>query len=193
MSLTDRRKAGRYAGIIIMALLAATLCAAPAIALRDPAAVYCTAMNYTFTLTPVSGGGMADTCVLPDGRKVDAWQFLQGQAAPEYGYCKKAGYEQVVISDPAACAVFGTQSCAACVLPDGSKTEVSKVMKLDFREYLCSDQKCCDPATTTDCTFATDMPPGTILIVIGAVVVIVLAAGIVLFIRFRKKKQEKKE
>jgi LPXTG-motif cell wall-anchored protein len=181
----------RGAVILIALVLAASLAVSPALALRDPAAVYCTAMNYTFTIAPAAGGGMADTCMLPDGRKVDAWQFLQGQAAPEYSYCKKAGYEQVVINDSAACAVFGTQSCAACVLPDGSKTEVTKVMNLDFREKLCSNGVCCDPATATDCTFATGLSPDMLLTLAGAAIVLVLAAGLFLYFRFRKKKQEK--
>lgn len=180
------RKNRRTAALLlVLALLATALIVIPGAALRDPAAVYCTAMNYTFTLAPAAGGGMADTCILPGNRPVDAWQFLQGQVAPEYSYCAKQGYTQTVITDADACSVFMTQSCAACVLPDGSATEVTKLMKLDFRERLCSGGKCCDPKDGAACSF--DPVLVKPLWLIGAAVIIILMAGAFLFLRRKKR------
>lgn len=173
--------------LLAAALIITALAVQPAAALRDPAAVYCTALNYTFTLTTVPSGGMADTCILPNNQKVDAWQFLQGRVATEYSYCAKQGYRLVTVNDSKACGVLMTPSCAACILPDGSATEVTKLMKLDLREKLCSNGRCCDPKDGTDCSFA----PVTIKpvwLVIGAAVIIISAISGFLYFRFKKEK-----
>jgi putative hemolysin len=178
--------------LLAAALLVTALAVPPAAALRDPAAVYCTALNYTLTLTPVKGGGMADTCTLPNNQKVDAWQFLQGQVATGYSYCAKQGYKLATVNDSKTCGALMTPSCAVCILPDGSATEVTKLMKLDFRERLCSNGRCCDPKTGTDCSFA----PATIQpvwLVIGAAVIIIAGAGGFLYFRSKKKMQKTKE
>jgi putative hemolysin len=187
----NRRSSGTAGALLVLAVLAALpLIAPPAAALANPAAVYCRALGYNYSVTTGPTGGMRGFCTLPDNRKVDEWQFLQGQVAPEYSFCAKQGYQLQTVNDSATCRVFMTQSCAVCVLPDGSKTEVTKLMKLDFREKLCSNGICCDPATNTTCSFSTAAPPGRMLMYVAVIVIVIIAAaGVVLFLR-RKKKQQ---
>jgi putative hemolysin len=131
---------------------------------------------------------MSGFCKLPDNRNVDEWQFLLGQVAPEYSYCAQQGYQLQTVSDPVTCRVFMTPSCAVCVLPDGSKTEVTKLMKLDFREKLCSNGKCCDPKTDTVCSFSSAPPGGILLYGVVLVVVVIAVIGAMLFLHYRKKR-----
>jgi putative hemolysin len=173
--------------LFILALL--PLAAPPAAALLNPAAVYCTALNYSYT-TVTGPDGMTGYCVLPGNKKVEAWSFLQGKEATQYSYCALQGYTLQKVNDSKTCAVFMTDSCAVCVLPDGSKTEVTKLMKLDFRERLCSNGKCCDPKTDTTCSFAT-YPPGMLTTVVIVAVIVIIAAGVILFFWIRKKRAGK--
>jgi putative hemolysin len=177
-------------GLLFIAAL--LLIAVPASALVNPAAAYCTALGYNYSITTAPDGGMTGFCTLPDNRKVDEWQFLQGQVAPEYSYCAKQGYLLQTVNDSATCRVFLTESCAVCVLSDGSKKEVTKLMNLDFRERLCSNGKCCDPKTDTTCSFADGMSPGTVnglAVAIAVIVIAAIAAG--LYLVFRKKPEKK--
>jgi putative hemolysin len=188
----NRRPSGTTGVLLVLAILAALpLISPPAAALANPAAVYCTALGYNYSITTGPGGTMSGSCTLPDNRKVDEWQFLQGMVAPEYSYCAKQGYPLQVVNDSTTCRVFMTQSCAVCVLPDGSKTEVTKLMKLDFRGKLCSNGICCDPKTDTTCSFSTAPPPGRMLMYVAVLVIVIIAAiGVVLFLRRRKKQQK---
>ena len=132
---------------------------------------------------------------LSDNEKVDEWKFLLGQTAPQYSYCAKQGYQLQTVNDSTTCAVFMTPSCAVCVLPDGSKTEVTKLMKLDFREKFCLNGKCCDPSTDAVCSLS---PPATptktdwvipVIITIG----VIAAISVALLLKFRKKNTGKPE
>jgi putative hemolysin len=175
--------------ILILAVL--PLAAPPAAALYNPAALYCTALNYSYT-TVTGPDGMTGYCVLPGNQKVEAWKFLQGREATQYSYCEKAGYTLETTTDRATCKVFMTDSCAVCVLPDGSKTEVTKLMGLDFREKLCSNGKCCDPAKDTTCSFST-YPPGFMNTAFILAVIVIIAAGVFVFLYVRKKRGDKPE
>jgi putative hemolysin len=170
--------------LFILAVL--PLAAPPAAALLNPAAVYCTALNYTYT-TVTGPDGMTGYCILPDNKKVEAWRFLQGKEATQYSYCTRQGYTLQTVNDSKTCQVFMTDSCVVCVLPDGSKTEITKLMKLDFRERLCSNGKCCDPKTDTTCSFAT-YPPGMLNSIVILVVIVIIAASVILFLHVRKKR-----
>jgi len=119
-------------------------------ALRDPAAVYCEALNYTYS---------EGKCILPDGTIVDAWSFLLGKIGQKYSYCAKQGYELKIISDPEECSLFLTESCAGCVLPNGSVIEVTKLMGLSFRETVCGDNICGFPENYKNCP--QDCPSGS--------------------------------
>ena len=173
--------------LFILAIL--PLAVSPAAALLNPAAVYCTALNYSYT--SVNGpDGMTGYCTMPDNKQVEAWRFLQGKVATQYSYCTKQGYTLQTVNDTKTCQVFMTDSCAVCVLPDGSKTEVTKLMNLDFRERLCSNGKCCDPRTDTTCSFAT-YPPGFLYPVVILVVIVIIGAGIILYLYVRKRRSAK--
>jgi putative hemolysin len=167
---------------LLLVLAAIPLIATPGSALLNPAAVYCTALNYTYT--SVTGpDGMTGYCVLPDNQKVEAWKFLQGKEATRYSYCTKQGYALETTSDRNACRVFMTDTCAVCVLPDGTKTEVTKLMGLDFREKLCSNGKCCDPAKDTSCTFSSPPLFNRVYLVLLAVIILIATAAIYLWKR----------
>jgi len=181
----------RAAVALLLILAVLPLAAPPASALYNPAALYCTALNYSYT-TVTGPDGMTGYCVLPGNQKVEAWKFLQGKEATQYSYCTKAGYTLETTTDPATCKVFMTDSCAVCVLPDGSKTEVTELMGLDFRERLCSNGKCCDPAKDTTCSFST-YPPGFMKTMVIIAVVVIIAAGILVFLYVRKKRGDKPE
>ena len=185
--MDNRGHPARRAAVLLALLVLAAALVLPAAALRNPAAVYCTALNYSYAVTTGPDGSMSGSCTLPDHRKVDEWQFLLGQAAPEYSYGARMGYRLETVNDSVTCRAFLTPSCAVCVLPDGSRTEVTKLMGLDFRERLCSGGKCCDPARDTACSFATGTPPGTLGYIIGgAIAVAAIAAGVLLFLRRKK-------
>jgi uncharacterized protein len=173
--------------ICIFAVLA--LAAPPAAALANPAAVYCSALNYTYT-TVAGSDGETGYCMLPGNQQVEAWSFLEGKEATQYSYCAQQGYTLQTVNDTKTCSVFMTESCAVCILPDGSKTEVTKLMKLDFRERLCSNGKCCDPAKDTTCSFAT-YPPGMLNSIVILAVIVIIGAGVILFFYIRKKRASK--
>lgn len=188
----NRRPSGITGLLLVLAILAALpLITLPASALTNPAAVYCKALGYNYSTTTGPYGSMTGFCTLPNNQKVDEWQFLQGQVAPEYSYCVKQGYQLQTTNDPVTCRVFMTDSCVVCVLPDGSKTEVTKLMKLDFREKLCSNGKCCDPKTDTSCSFLSAPPPTLDYIVIFLVIIIIAVLGVMLFLHYRKNRDVK--
>lgn len=173
----------RVTGILI---LAAVMLAVPAGAMTNPSAGYCTALGYQYMDKTGTDGSMTGFCVLPGDQSVDAWQFLQGKAAPEKSYCKAQGLEVRTVNDPAVCGMLGS-TCAVCVKADGSTQEVTAMMGLDFREKICSGNICCDPATDKTCAIGQE-PGGTpvsdgskpadwSLIVIIAVIVIIIAAA----------------
>ena len=138
-------------------LLCISLLVSPALALRDPSAVYCSAMGYNFTIGH-SPAGEVGFCTLPDGKTVDAWKFLQGKEGSDQGYCAKKGFSQKVVYDPGTCIVFMTGSCAVCVLPDGSEVEVTRLMNLSFAESRCGDRTCGFPENHLTCP--ADCPSG---------------------------------
>lgn len=118
-------------GIFIMSILIL-----PVQALVNPADAYCSACGYE-PVTETRDDGEYSLCKLPDGVIIDAWEFLIGTTAADFGWCRQQGYEQVVIDGMDACEPFLTASCAVCVLPNGTRVEVTKLMNLSFREeYL---------------------------------------------------------
>lgn len=179
----------RAALVLLFIFAILPLAAPPAAALYNPAALYCTALNYSYT-TVTGPDGVTGYCVMPDNQKVEAWKFLQGKEASQYSYCAKSGYSLETTNDSATCSVFMTDSCTVCVLPDGSRTEVTKLMGLDFRERLCSNGKCCDPKTDPTCTFAT-YPPGMPNSIVILAIVLIITAGVILFLYVRKKRTNK--
>jgi len=144
----------KYIAITIL-LLAICMIAVPAGAMINPSAGYCMELGYQYMDTVGTDGAMTGYCMLPGNQSVDAWKFLQGTAAPEMSYCKKQGFEVRTVNDPAVCGMLGSP-CAVCVKADGSTQEVTKLMGLDFREKICNDKICCDPATDKTCAIGAE-------------------------------------
>ena len=120
--------------LITIGLLVAVCLLVPAAgALMNPAAVYCDAMGYKYS---VESGEAGDTgyCTVDGGLRIESWAFLRGEAGSEYGYCEDQGYPAKTITDPVICAGIYSDSCMVCVLPDGEEVEVSGLMGLSFRE-----------------------------------------------------------
>jgi putative hemolysin len=147
----------RNSCLAALAAIAVFAAPAPALALKNPAAVYCTALGYEYRIEKMKEGD-ASYCVFSDGQKVDAWQFLQGGVARDKGYCARKGYEQRIVKDPGKCLKFLTDSCAVCVLSDGREIEVTEFMKLNLAETVCGDGVCGIPENHKTCP--QDCPSG---------------------------------
>ncbi len=59
----------------------------------NPSAVYCEKLGYEYVIETDKFGNQIGMCLLPDGSKVDAWDFFRGKIKPEYSYCAKYGYD----------------------------------------------------------------------------------------------------
>jgi len=124
----------------------------------NPATVYCEALGYKYVIE-LTDTGERGFCVLPNGQKVDEWEFLQGKTGQEFSYCKKMGYEIKITRDFDKCLKFLTEECAVCVLPDGKEVEVTELMNLSFQETVCGDGTCGFPENYKNCP--TDCPSGS--------------------------------
>lgn len=131
---------------------------ASAMALNNPAAVYCEALGYEYRVEKTDQGDRG-YCVLEGNQAVDAWQFLQGKAAQDKSYCAVHGYGQEVVTDPKKCINFLTDSCLVCVLRDGRAVEMTELMGLTFEETSCGDGVCGLPENYKTCH--EDCPSGS--------------------------------
>jgi putative hemolysin len=174
------------AGILLVIILATCLAGMPAAAMVNPSAGYCLALGYEYTDITGPDGSMTGYCVLPGNQSVDAWQFLEGSISPEMGYCRTQGLEVRTVKDPAVCGMLGS-TCAVCVRTDGTIQEVTRMMGLDFREKICNETICCDPATDTVCPIGQEHgsagqsgsaePASPALVAVIAVILVFIAAG----------------
>jgi putative hemolysin len=143
-----------------MAIAAAAIAALPlaAWAMRNPAAVYCEALGYKYVIEKTTEGD-AGRCVLPGGKAVDAWAFLQGKEGEQHGGCAKKGLKQKVVKDRKHCQKFFVDECTVCVQADGREVEVTELMQLDFAETSCGDGRCGFPENSKSCP--ADCPTGS--------------------------------
>ena len=58
----------------------------------NPSAKYCEMLGYQYVITPDAQGNQVGMCVLPNGTKVNAWDFYKGKVAQEYSYGAKYGF-----------------------------------------------------------------------------------------------------
>jgi putative hemolysin len=95
----------------------------------NPAAAYCEGLGYEYEIAD-GPGGQHGVCVLPDGRRVDAWDFYRGKVASEYSYCARQGLRvQTRTTDHGS---FTTE-CAVCLSDDGRELgTVSELMGMSF-------------------------------------------------------------
>jgi len=117
----------------------------------NPAAVYCNSLGYTYVIESTDKGDFG-YCILSGNQKVDAWKFIQGEVAPEKSYCTTKGYKLKVVNDYDICGKrLLTESCAVCVLSNGTEHEVTETMGLTFQETTCGDGRCGFPEDYTTC------------------------------------------
>ena len=109
------------------------LAAAPALGMRNPARVYCTALGYDY-IRGRTPEGVIGVCKLPGDRYVDAWRFYLGEVALDFSYCAQQGLEPRRVDDPTIC-----RGCTACVMPDGAVLPVAAAMGLRVAESVCGD------------------------------------------------------
>ncbi len=167
--------------VIVITLLAGALILCPSVtALLNPAAIYCTNLNNTYTITTGPDGGQAGTCILSDKQSVDAWQFLEGRVAQKYNYCSLNNYSVQTVTDANLCAGISSASCALCVLPDGKEQEVTSLMNLTFKEpnLVVATSSCagstCPVNPTSATTTKAPLSMVTILCAIGAAAIVAL-------------------
>jgi putative hemolysin len=140
----------RTSKILTILAISLLLAAFSVSAMRNPSAVYCTELGYNYTVDSGEEGDIG-YCTLPDGGKVDAWQFLQGYEGTDYNYCEAQGYETKVVNSTTTCEIFLTGSCAVCILDSGKEVEVTKLMGLTFAETTCGDGHCGVPENHKTC------------------------------------------
>jgi putative hemolysin len=144
--------------ILMVVLASSVLTIGPAAALKNPSAVYCEALGYTYTTVTAPDGGVTGQCRISATEQVSAWKFLTGDEAQDKSYCAKQGLQYRKVTDPAVCKVFGLDTCMVCVLPDGKTTEVTALMNLSFEEGVCGDGTCAMSENTGSCP--KDCPSG---------------------------------
>jgi len=87
----------------------------PLMSIANPAVAYCDNLGYECVAVDEPDGQRV-VCLLPDGRRVDAWDFFRGKVAPEYSYCAREGLGmRTKVTDHGAY----TTECAVCVSERG--------------------------------------------------------------------------
>jgi putative hemolysin len=126
---TNISAAGRCFPALIL-LLASAMTAS---ALRNPAAVYCSALGYGYSIKETPKGQVG-VCMPDPSVECDEWDFLRGKCGMDYSFCAKSGYSRKAAkglecggSDPFA-------ECLLCVLPEGGEVEVTELMGLSFED-----------------------------------------------------------
>jgi C1A family cysteine protease/putative hemolysin len=99
------------------------------LAMKNPAAVYCTELGYEYQIVEYEDGSQNGVCHLPDGSTCSAWAFLEGRCGAEHSICARHELETVVRSDGGD--PF-SRKYAVCVDPTGrrvqSATEMADLM-----------------------------------------------------------------
>jgi putative hemolysin len=143
--------------MLAVAMIAFLLTAQGVIALKNPSAVYCTALGYEYT-TEKTSEGYVGLCILPGNQSVSAWEFFRGEVAQEYSFCTKEGYVMKTVDSKEHCNVVYPSKCSVCVLENGTEVEASRLMGLSFLETECGDGICGIPENAETCE--KDCPTG---------------------------------
>jgi putative hemolysin len=117
-------------------------------ALRNPAAVYCTSMGYSY----VEEKSGQNQCQIPETKETfPEWDFYAGKVGQKYGYCAMHGYEVKTINSPKLCLFPSINNeCAVCIIA-GEAVPIATAMKLSFAEAPCGDGKCSLLETALSC------------------------------------------
>jgi putative hemolysin len=144
-------------GMLLCFSVFLVLCGSGLNAARNPAAVYCRALGFTYSVqqTPEGERGV---CRLPDQTEVGAWEFLQGKVAQEYSICRKLGRPMMTVTRSSHCTRLHSDECAVCILEDQTQNEVTRLMGLTYNETVCGDGSCGIPENSQTCP--DDCPSG---------------------------------
>ncbi|MFH1681723.1 MAG: C1 family peptidase [Candidatus Eisenbacteria bacterium] len=122
---------GRPALLLVFLLALPTLAAGsseespmPVVGAMNPAALYCIELGYGYEVISTAEGERG-VCVLPDGRRVDAWAFFRGRVAREYSWCALQGW---TVETREIGGDSYTAECAVCVDENGA--EIGSVEEL---------------------------------------------------------------
>ena len=110
-------------------------------AMKDPAAVYCTSLGYSYEIKSLPAGEVG-ICRFGPRDSCSAAEFLFGSCGSKYSYCNRTGLAQRIGSGAECGSKDSYARCAVCVLENGSVAEVTRLMNLSFREPLCGDGLC---------------------------------------------------
>ncbi len=145
---------------IIIALVASS-----AYAIKNPAAVYCQALGYSYETKTNDNGDEVGICDFPGNTgntDCDSWNYMNGKCGTDYSYCAKMGYRQ----KKAAGAECGSEDllaeCLLCILPNGTTAEVTSLMNLNLQEGKCGDGACVLGETYENCPQDCPATPTTI-------------------------------
>ena len=61
----------------------------------NPASSYCEALGYRYEKQIDKRGNEVGICILPNGQKVNAWDFYKGKVGKQFSYCAKNGLQTV--------------------------------------------------------------------------------------------------
>ena len=131
---------------ISVSLLALLLFMNHAKALLNPAAVYCKSLGYNYVIEQTELGDVG-ICVLPNGERANALDFLRCEIGENYSFCKIHGY-----------GISTENDTCFCVLPNGTKIEALKLMNVSLTEGRCGDGICALPENFKTCP--SDCPSG---------------------------------
>ncbi len=120
-------------GFFLLALfLSFTICVIPVHALRNPSAVYCQALGYTYEITDTPAGQVG-YCKVSDSADYNAWDFLWGKSGTNYSYCARQGLGQRVGRGEECGEDNENAECLVCILPDGSTQEVTQLIEFKLQ------------------------------------------------------------
>ena len=126
--------------------IAALLLVSSAYALKNPVAMYCQALGYTYEDKFNENGDEVGICDFPGNAgnlDCNAGDFMNGKCGAQYSYCAKMGYQQKNGTNGAECGSADLLAeCLLCVLPNGTTAEVTSLMNLDLTEGVCGDGSC---------------------------------------------------
>jgi len=94
----------------------------PAPGMPNPAAIHCIDQGGTYQTRDTPSGGQSPFCVFPDGREVEAWAFLRGDAEP-----RMPGQVDPAVQN--CISAGGRIAGDLCLFPDGSAVDYEAFYK----------------------------------------------------------------
>lgn len=102
----------------------------------NPATKYCNDLGYKWEKRINTDGSEDGICVMPDGKKLDEWDFALGKAGEDWSYCYKKGLKLKIISNVQKCQNVLSKECAVCISDDGKEQEVTKLLQTDIENNI---------------------------------------------------------